>query len=208
MEKKKILVIGPGMELGGVERSLIGLLDAFDYTRFDVDLFLFHHTGSLMSHINPKTNILPENTLIADGYEHVSQLVKHGHWLSALLKCVSHIIGKYNRRLRKIGDDSKDTYQKIVSHLIRGKTKEYDLALGFIDPHYFLLRCVNSKVKVGWMHTDWETIGSRYKTAITDDMWAPLDYVACVSEGVKKSFDRIFPHLSSKTMVPDAVFPT
>ena len=28
------------MELGGVERSLLGLLNAIDYGRYDVDLFL------------------------------------------------------------------------------------------------------------------------------------------------------------------------
>lgn len=35
--KRRILVIGPGMEIGGVERSLIGLLNSFDYETVDVD---------------------------------------------------------------------------------------------------------------------------------------------------------------------------
>ena len=56
--KKKILVIGPGMEVGGVERSLIGLLNAFDYEKYEVDLFLMSHTGEFMPHIHPKVNLL------------------------------------------------------------------------------------------------------------------------------------------------------
>ena len=32
--KKKILIIGPGMEIGGVERSLLGLLNSIDYDNF------------------------------------------------------------------------------------------------------------------------------------------------------------------------------
>ena len=39
--KKKILIVMPGaLELGGVERSLIGLLSSVDYDYYDVDLFL------------------------------------------------------------------------------------------------------------------------------------------------------------------------
>lgn len=42
-----ILIVSQAMELGGVERSLLGLLDAIDYERYDVDLFLMRHTGEL-----------------------------------------------------------------------------------------------------------------------------------------------------------------
>ena len=43
-----ILIFSQAMELGGVERSLLGLLDAIDYDRYDVDLFLMRHSGELM----------------------------------------------------------------------------------------------------------------------------------------------------------------
>ena len=61
MQKKNILIVFTGsMELGGIERSLLGLLDAIDYDYYDVDLFLYGHHGPLFSLINPKVNILPE----------------------------------------------------------------------------------------------------------------------------------------------------
>ena len=51
--KKQILIVFTGtMELGGIERSLLGLLDAIDYTRYDVDLFLYGHHGVLFDFIN------------------------------------------------------------------------------------------------------------------------------------------------------------
>ena len=37
--KPTILIFSQAMELGGVERSLLGLLDAIDYDRYNVDLF-------------------------------------------------------------------------------------------------------------------------------------------------------------------------
>ena len=42
--KKRILVVFTGaLEPGGIERSLLGLLDAIDYEQYDVDLFLYAH---------------------------------------------------------------------------------------------------------------------------------------------------------------------
>ena len=48
--KKKIIVISHGLEIGGAERALLGLLYSFDYMRYDVDLFLMHHQGELMEY--------------------------------------------------------------------------------------------------------------------------------------------------------------
>ena len=37
MYKKNILVVFTGpMDLGGIERSLLGLLDAFDYNKYNI----------------------------------------------------------------------------------------------------------------------------------------------------------------------------
>ena len=48
------------LELGGAEMSLIGLLDALDYTKYDVDLFVYSHRGELMELIPPRVHLLPE----------------------------------------------------------------------------------------------------------------------------------------------------
>ena len=50
--KPSILIFSQAMELGGVERSLLGLLDSIDYDRYDVDLFLMRHSGELMPYLN------------------------------------------------------------------------------------------------------------------------------------------------------------
>ena len=46
---KKILIVSHTLELGGAERSLIGLLDAIDKKEYKVDLFLLRHEGELLS---------------------------------------------------------------------------------------------------------------------------------------------------------------
>ena len=57
---KKILIVSHALELGGAERSLIGLLDAIDKKEYKVDLFLLRHEGELLSFIPEGVNLLPE----------------------------------------------------------------------------------------------------------------------------------------------------
>ena len=76
--KHTILIFSQAMELGGVERSLLGLLDAIDYDRYDVDLFLMRHSGELMPYLNPKAKLLPELPQYASLAVPMASLVKSG----------------------------------------------------------------------------------------------------------------------------------
>ena len=74
---KNILIIGHCMEIGGAERALLGLLNAFDYDRYNVDLFLLRHTGELMEYIPERVNLLPENRHYASVAVPLSQVIKN-----------------------------------------------------------------------------------------------------------------------------------
>ena len=49
------------MHLGGAETSLLGLLQALDTSKVDVDLFVYSHEGELMKLIPEGINLLPED---------------------------------------------------------------------------------------------------------------------------------------------------
>ena len=76
--KHTILIFSQAMELGGVERSLLGLLDSIDYDRYDVDLFLMRHSGELMPYLNPKAYLLPEIPQYASLAVPMASLLKNG----------------------------------------------------------------------------------------------------------------------------------
>ena len=59
-EIKRILIFSHAMELGGAERVLLGLLEAFDTQKYSVDLFLMRHEGELLQDIPQKIRLLPE----------------------------------------------------------------------------------------------------------------------------------------------------
>jgi hypothetical protein len=56
---KKIFIASHAMEIGGAERSLLGLLYAIDYSQYSVDLFLYRHAGEFMGMIPDSVNLLP-----------------------------------------------------------------------------------------------------------------------------------------------------
>ena len=50
--KKKILIASFDLAIGGVERSLIGLLNQIDYKKYEVDLMLFKHEGEFLPFVH------------------------------------------------------------------------------------------------------------------------------------------------------------
>ena len=58
---KKVLISSFDLEIGGVERSLINMLNSFDYENYDVDLIIYSHTGDFMNLIPDKVNLLKES---------------------------------------------------------------------------------------------------------------------------------------------------
>lgn len=61
MLKKKIIIVSHAMEIGGAERALLGLLNSFDYSKYQVDLFLMRQEGDLFKFIPKEVNLLPMN---------------------------------------------------------------------------------------------------------------------------------------------------
>ena len=171
MTKPSILIFSQAMELGGVERSLLGLLDAIDYDRYDVDLFLMRHSGELMPYLNPKAKLLPEIPQYASLAVPMASLVKSGQ-LGVLR---GRLKGKLAaRRFDKQHPSDKPSVTALTySHKytlrfmpsISGKT--YDLAISFLTPHYFARERVRAKKYAAWIHTDY--------TALTFDRSAELD---------------------------------
>lgn len=81
----------------------------------------------------------------------------------------------------------------------------YDLALGFIDPHFILAKKVKARVKLGWLHTDF----SRLQTLrwLDQAMWAGCDRIVHVSSECKATFDAAYPALVRRSIVMENILP-
>ena len=73
---KKVLISSFDMEIGGVERSLISMLENFDYYNNCVDLMLYKHQGDFMKFLPKKHNLLPEIEEYASFRKSIIELFK------------------------------------------------------------------------------------------------------------------------------------
>ena len=207
--KPSILIFSQAMELGGVERSLLGLLDAIDYDRYDVDLFLMRHSGELMPYLNPKAKLLPEIPQYASLAVPMASLVKSGQ-LGVLR---GRLKGKLAaRRFDKQHPSDKPSVTALTySHKytlnsmppISGRT--YDLAISFLTPHYFARERVNAKKYAAWIHTDYTALSFDRSAELA--MWSGYDAICGVSEQASRSFQTVFPELSDKVQTTENILP-
>nr|WP_321451512.1 glycosyltransferase [uncultured Carboxylicivirga sp.] len=199
--KKSIFITMQYLELGGAERSLIGFLDAIDYSKYDVDVFIQHHKGELMDFINPKANLLPENPIYASITKPIKQVIKHGYWKLAInrLKVIfKYKFSKYRKDINNIV-----VFQMIADAIINClppvNDKEYDLAISFLIPHQIVRSKVKARKKAAWIHTDYSTVKLDINAELP--VWNSFDYIAAISESAKDAFCLTFPSLQSKTMI-------
>lgn len=203
MTKPRIFINMHYMELGGAERALLGLLNALDTDRVDVDLFLNQHTGDFMPLIPKKINLLPERR----GYNAIEQPMKRilaegqlGVFYGRLKARRQH--GWYHHSLpegKKAMDSSvfqyvADAVDPFLPSL--DDLGEYDLAISFMQPHNIVLNKVRARKKIAWIHTDYATIHINVEKELP--VWSGYDYIASISPDCTRSFLKAFPSLAPK----------
>lgn len=188
------------MEIGGVERSLIGLLHSLDYNKVTVDLFLHRHTGEFMSLIPKEVNLLPEDKYYATYSRPVKQLFKEGFIKIGVSRALAALRTKNEIKKKNLKENASSvTYSVLYTEPFLPSLEKYgnyDLAISFLMPHNIVLRKVKAKKKIGWIHTDYSTI--YLNKEIEKPNWEPLDHIVSISKSVEKSFLSIFPELESK----------
>ena len=199
---KKILISSFDMEVGGVERSLISLLDKLDYKKYDIDLMLYMHKGEFMPLINENVNLLKKNDIYSSFRKSIRELISEGHFIIASTRILANFISKAKGKLMGMNDCGYYQMQlmwKLALPFLDNINQEYDVAISYLWPHYFIAEKVNSKKKIAWIHTDYSAIETDIKMDLK--VWNKFDYIIAVSEECKNSFLLKYPVLAPKVIV-------
>ena len=192
------------LEIGGAETALIGLLNALDPERVDVDLFLHDHRGEMMQFIPKWVNVLPavpEYTVLE---RPIKELVKRGFWRIAAARLWAKHVSRnaYRRSGSKLPNASMFHYMaKYTTPLLPrvNPNVTYDLAISFLNPHQITLQKIKARKRIAWIHTDYTKIW-----VDTDDelpVWSKYDYIASISADVTKTFLQTFPSLADANKI-------
>lgn len=201
---RDILIASFDLEVGGVERSLISMLNNFDYENNNVDLMLYSHTGDFMDLLTDKVNLLDENKKYKTFRKGIGQIIKDRN----LLIGGARMLARYRGKKRNTGNNVESVYQmqymwKYSMPFLPKIDKEYDVAISYLWPHYFIAEKVKAKKKISWIHTDYSTI----ETNIKEDLkiWDKFDYIMAVSEECRNAFLKKYPSLDQKVKVMENI---
>lgn len=200
--KKKILFIMPSMFIGGAERSLLGLLEAIDYTQYDVSLFLYRHEGEFLAYIPDQVNLLPPMKEYGTFDVPIRSLLFSRRWRFGLARLISKAALKTHCL---ISGEKKGVWMSMqytaryLLPLLPEIPGEYDLGVMFLGVADPLIHKVKAKKKVTWCHTDYDTLypnkGMDRKT------YEAVDHVVFVSDACREKMTRVYPALTDKTRV-------
>ncbi|MFL0489393.1 glycosyltransferase [Bacillus sp. AFS054943] len=196
--KKKILFVMNNLNCGGAEKALISLLETIDYSKYDVDLFLFKHAGIFINKLPKEINLLPEpvNYKYFDMpiTQSLAELINIGDFRTAFSR---GILG-YLAKTEKNGAIIEQKLWRHMSRSIDEIKNEYDVAIGFLEksPVYFCVDKVKAKQKIGWIHTDYSKLGINYNKE--KEYLGKLDYIVTVSEELVNILKGNFPEFEEK----------
>ena len=190
---RDILIASYDLEVGGVERSLISMLNNFDYDNNKVDLMLYSHTGEFMDLIPKSPNLLEENKKYKTFRMSIAQTIKKGEILIGL----SRLLARYKSKGNGIAQ-MQYIWEYSLPFLPKNH-KKYDMAISFLWPHYYVAEKVDANMKIAWIHTDYSIIDTDIEMDLK--IWNKYDYIAAVSQDCKKSFLKKYPQLKDKVIV-------
>ncbi|MED0992666.1 glycosyltransferase [Bacillus nitratireducens] len=180
--KKDVLFVINNLNCGGAEKSLISLLNTMDYSRYNVDLFLFKHEGLFLNKIPKQVNVLEE----PPGYQLFDMPIK-----AAIMKCLrqgrldialSRVCAGYIFKSEKNKARCEQRVWRYLSKSLQNISKKYDVAIGYLEknPVYFCIDKVNANKKIGFIHTDYDKLGM--DPNIDMGYFRSLDHIVTVSE--------------------------
>lgn len=197
---KDILIVADSLTTGGLEKTLIDLCNNLDYSKYNVDLYLFSDGRDLVSQLNSNVKLFPDSPYFSTVFNQpvskaVKILLKQKRFDLALYRIFRFIKARFGLKGLTMTDwrFQKKTMLKI--------DKRYDVAIGFAEGSagYYVADCVDATVKNVWIHTDIKQINSNRKL---DTMaFKKADNICTVSQNSKNSLAECYPQFKDKIKV-------
>lgn len=208
MKKPRIIILMHYLELGGAEMALIGLLNALDKDRVDVDLFIYSHQGPLMRFIPDWVNLLPEVKAYSMIERPMSEALRNCQFGVVFGRLLARLMHKRFIRKAKFRGDDGSIMQYIGNCVTPWLPKinpdvEYDLCISFLTPHNIGRDKVRARKRLAWIHTDYTTV--HVNASLELPVWGSYDNIAAISQEVRNSFIRTFPTLEHKVIDIDNI---
>ncbi|MCA1048633.1 glycosyltransferase [Priestia aryabhattai] len=193
--KKKILVVNNNLATGGVQRSLVNLLNHIK-EEYEVTLLLFSNSGNYVQDVPSEIKVIEAAPLLRLLGISQAQAKKLGYAAYSFRSTLALYTKIFNNHLP-------------ISLLISNQRKlsGFDVAISFLHNaeeksfyggcNEFVLQRVQAKLKIAFIHCDYSNYGGN--TPKNQQIYKRFDKVAAVSEGCLQSFVKAIPELEGRT---------
>ncbi|GFR36226.1 glycosyltransferase [Thermobrachium celere] len=193
--KKKIIIVNNNLKIGGIQKSLINLLNEIK-NNYDITLLLFSDEGEYISYVPKEVKIKTASKIMQiialDKYE-----VRKKGIIYTIIRTLFLLYTKLFNSYLPI---------KIITKLNK-KIIGYDCAISFLNSagpkkfyggcNEFVLDVINADKKITFIHCDFIKAG--VSTAYTKRLYSKFDIIVACSEGCRRSFIQAMPELKHKT---------
>ncbi len=192
---KKIMFVINDLKIGGVQTSLLNLLNEI-HNLYDVTLLVFNCNGESEKLIPDNVKLIRLNYPFKylgmsqkDASKKMSTLIQR-----TFLTVISKVFGRHIAILLMCPFQTKlYGYDVAISFLHEGGIKSF-----YGGCNEFVLKKVNATKKITWLHCDFKLSGAN--NAKSKKIYEQFDAIAACSTGVAERFIECMPHLSEKTV--------
>lgn len=203
---KRVLITSFDMGIGGVERSLVNMLDNFDYENYRVDLMLYRHQGEFLDMISNKVNLLDEKEGYNSFGDSLDKVIKDGKYALASARIKAKLVAtgtKVMKKVDEIGYYQDQLANKYSNKFLDNIETEYDTAISYVWPHDMVAYKVKANKKIAWIHTDYSTIYVDRKIDL--ELWEQFDYIVSISQDCTNTFLKVYPTLKEKIVLVENI---
>lgn len=199
---KKIYFQLGAMNVGGVEKSFLGLLTTLSQDEYEVHLGLLSTKGGYMDYIPKYVHVHK-----VDCYEPMKQMINDppllyikdfwlkGHYIDAVIHIFLYVMYKMN--------GNRYLFYQYIMRNVPIIQEKYDVAIAYAGPSqmidYYVCKKIRAKKKYGWIHFDITKFG--IDKGMTRQLYKEYEKIFVVSETAKEKFDKVFPEFKDKTEV-------
>jgi glycosyltransferase involved in cell wall biosynthesis len=175
------------MEVGGVQKSLVNLLNEI-CSRYEITLFVFSRSGGMLNEISKEIKIIESKSLVkvlGMTSKDLSEAALKYRLFKMFLKVITLLVGSHN-------------VTRVLVYLEPALTG-FDYAVSYIHPsprkmlyggtNEFVLKRVRAKKKIGFVHCDFENHGTSER--YLQKLYSNFDTIAFCSRGCLNSYKKV-----------------
>ena len=197
--KKKVLFIIGSLQSGGVSKSIVSLLNAWDTEKYDTSLLLCCKDGDVFSDYLPKNIQLiysPVIEHVMGGFSSLKWLLAHGYFLLCLGVLLRLILSRMSRPL---ASELIARMMPVVSNV------HYDLIVDYGGQQllYYMVNKLSATKKVSFFHSDYSKWSFYYNA---DKKYYPLvDHIFTISQTCVDSLKHFFPNCADRVSIMENI---